>query len=64
VDGGVTWINVPPGEYSVTAIKEGVNYKTVEFDINESDAENGIVLYVASPPDSVEGDNDSAPGDY
>lgn len=62
VDGGVTWINVPPGEYNVTAEKTGVNYKTVKFDINESDAENGIILYIASPPDSVEGDNDSDPG--
>lgn len=64
VDGGVTWINVPPGEYSVTAEKEGVNYKNAEFEIKESDADNGIVLYIASPPDSVEGDNDSGPGEY
>lgn len=63
VDGGVTWINVPPGEYSVTAQKEGVKYETVKFDINESDAKNGIILYIASPPDSVQGDNDSVPGD-
>jgi hypothetical protein len=62
VDGGVTWINVPPGEYSVTAQKTGVNYETVKFDINKSDAKNGIILYIASPPDSVQGDNDSAPG--
>jgi hypothetical protein len=62
VDGGVTWINVPPGEYSVTAQKTGVNYETVKFDINESDAKNGIILYIASPPDSVLGDNDSPPG--
>jgi hypothetical protein len=62
VDGGVTWINVPPGKYSVTAEKPDVNYETVNFDINESDAENGIVLYIASPPDSVEGDNSSGPG--
>ncbi len=62
VDGGVTWINVPPGEYSVTAQKTGVNYETVKFDINESDAMNGIILYIASPPDSVQGDNDSPPG--
>ena len=64
VDGGVTWINVLPGEYSITAEKPGVEYKTAKFDINESDAENGIVLYIASPPDSVEGDNDSGPGEY
>jgi hypothetical protein len=62
VDGGVTWINVPPGEYSVTAQKTGVNYETVKFDINEADAKNGIILYIASPPDSVQGDNNSGPG--
>jgi hypothetical protein len=64
VDGGVAYINVPPGEYGVTAEKPGVNYKTAEFEINESDAADGIVLYIASPPDSVEGDNDSGPGEY
>lgn len=64
VDGGVTWINVPPGEYSVTAQKTGVSYETVKFDINESDEENGIILYIASPPDSVQGDNDSGPGEW
>jgi hypothetical protein len=64
VDGGVTWINVPPGEYGVTAQKTGVNYETVKFDINESDAENGIILYIASPPDSVQGDNNSGPGEW
>ena len=64
VDGGVTWINVPPGEYSVTAEKSEVNYETVTFDINEFDAEDGIVLYIASPPDSVQGDNDSDPGEW
>ena len=30
--------------------------------MTEADVENGVVLYIASPPDSVQGDNDSAPG--
>jgi hypothetical protein len=64
VDGGVTWVNMPvPNTYSVTAVKPGVNYATVKFSVTESDVENGVQLYIASPPDSVQGDNDSAPGD-
>lgn len=63
VDGGVAWLNVPSGQtYYVTAEKPGVEYETVEFRIDETDAENGIELYIASPPDSVQGDNDSGPG--
>jgi hypothetical protein len=58
VDGGVTWINVPTGTYKVTAQKPGVNYQTVTFDVNKTDAKNGIVLYIASPPDSVIGDSE------
>ena len=34
----------------------------VEFDLDEADLEYGIELYIASPPDSVEGNNDSPPG--
>lgn len=64
VDGGVTWLNLPLNStYSVTAHKPGVTYPTVKFNINETDAEIGVQLYIASPPDSVEGDNDSAPGE-
>lgn len=63
VDGGVTWINVPFGQYDVSAEKDGFEYDTVRFDINESDVENGVVLYIASPPDSVQGSNDSEPGE-
>jgi hypothetical protein len=64
VDGGVTWLNMPLGNtYYVTATKDGVVYPTVKFRIDEADAvEHGVELYIASPPDSVEGDNDSAPG--
>ena len=65
VDGGVTWLNVPTGEtYFVTAEKPGVEYETVKFKIEPADTEKGIELYIASPPDSVQGDNDSPPGDY
>jgi len=65
VDGGVTWINVPMGKtYRVTAHKDGVNYPTVRFRMKKTDPDYGIVLYIASPPDSLEGDNDSAPGMY
>ena len=63
VDGGVTWLNMPLNHtYYVTARKEGVNYETVKFKINEADLAYGVELYIASPPDSVQGDNDSAPG--
>jgi hypothetical protein len=63
VDGGVTWLNMPLNHtYYVTAHKEGVNYQTVKFKINEADLAYGVELYIASPPDSVQGDNDSAPG--
>lgn len=64
VDGGVTWINVPLNTYYVTAHKSGVNYETVEFRLTEEDVVNGVELYIASTPDSVQGDNDSAPGEW
>jgi hypothetical protein len=64
LDGGVTWLNMPLDRtHSVTAHKPGVNYDTVRFNITAADEEAGVVLYIASPPDSVEGDNDSPPGD-
>jgi hypothetical protein len=64
VDGGVTWLNMPlDGTYYVTAHKTGVNYPTVKFTISAADKEAGVQLYIASPPDSLEGDNDSPPGD-
>jgi hypothetical protein len=64
VDGGVAYINIPFNTYSVTAIKPDVHYETVKFHVTEEDKINGVVLYIASPPDSVQGDNDSAPGEY
>jgi hypothetical protein len=59
VDGGVTWLNMTNGTYHVTAEKEGVIYETVKFHIAESD---NVELYISSTPDSVQGDNDSPPG--
>jgi hypothetical protein len=65
VDGGVAYINVPLGKvYRVTAQKDGVTYPTVKFRVKNTDPDDGVVLYIASPPDSLEGDNDSAPGMY
>lgn len=63
VDGGVTWLNMPLNHtYYVTAEKQGVNYQTAKFKIDEADLAYGVELYIASPPDSVLGDNSSAPG--
>ena len=64
VDGGVTWLNMPLNQtYFVSAQKEGVSYETVKFIFSEADVEAGVQLYIASPPDSVQGDNDSGPGE-
>ena len=65
LDGGVAWLNMPVNHtYYVTASKDGVSYPTVKFNVDEADAvEHGVELYIASPPDSVEGDNDSGPGE-
>ena len=62
VDGGVAWLNVPKGTHVLKAFKEGVKYRDVEFVVGDADADNGIVLYIASPPDGIQGTNDSAPG--
>jgi hypothetical protein len=63
VDGGVAYLNQPLGEYNLTAMKQGVSYKTVTFRVTQEDQANGVVIYVASPPDSIEGNNDSGPGE-
>jgi hypothetical protein len=63
VDGGVAWLNLPVGHtYEVTADKEGVSYKTARFNVEPADVAHGVELYIASPPHSLEGDNDSPPG--
>ena len=49
--------------YLVSAQKEGVEYQTVKFHLTDADVEAGVQLYIASPPDSVEGDNDPGPGE-
>jgi hypothetical protein len=64
VDGGVTWLNVPLGTHTATAQKTDVIYETVTFRVTEADLSNGVELYIASPPDSVQGNNDSDPGEY
>ncbi len=64
VDGGVVWINLNPGSYTATAQKDDVEYKEARFEILDTDAADGIVLYIATPPHSVEGTNDSPPGEY
>jgi hypothetical protein len=63
VDGGVAWLNLPLNNtYYVTAAKTGVSYPTVKFKIDAADVDAGVELYIASPPDSLEGSNSSAPG--
>jgi hypothetical protein len=65
VDGGVVWLNLPLGHvWHVSAEKPGVTYPTVRFRIDQSDIDAGVQLFIASPPDSLEGDNDSPPGEY
>ena len=62
LDGGVTWLNVPYSTYYVTAARTGFTYETVKFKVDASDAANGVELYIASPPDSVQSSNGSGPG--
>lgn len=63
-DGGVAWINPESGVYRINAYKEGFEYKDAVFNIEDDDEEAGIVLYIATPPDAVMGNNDSAAGEY
>ncbi|MEZ5570722.1 MAG: hypothetical protein R3E64_01755 [Halioglobus sp.] len=64
VDGGVVWLNLPLDQtYYVSAEKEGVTYPTVKFRITAADIAAGVQLFIASPPDSLEGSNDSPPGE-
>jgi hypothetical protein len=57
VDGGVLFGNLANGSYSLTATKAPFSYTTVTFAIQD-----GIGLYVASPPHGIQGSNDSPPG--
>tara|TARA_B100001540_G_scaffold223345_2_gene197605 strand:- start:2602 stop:3567 length:966 start_codon:yes stop_codon:yes gene_type:complete len=64
LDGGVVWLNLPLGQvWQVSAEKAGVTYPTVRFSIDQADIDAGVQLFIASPPDSLEGDNDSPPGE-
>tara|TARA_R110000823_G_scaffold27609_8_gene80359 strand:+ start:17712 stop:18674 length:963 start_codon:yes stop_codon:yes gene_type:complete len=64
LDGGVVWLNMPLNQtYAVSAEKEGVTYPTVRFRITEADIAAGVQLFIASPPDSLEGSNSSPPGE-
>lgn len=63
MDGGVVWLNVPFGIYNISASKAPYQYSTVRFNISQDDQANNVVLYIASPPDSVQGTNSSGPGE-
>jgi hypothetical protein len=57
VDGGVLFGNLASGRYSFTAVKAPFTYSTVNFVIQD-----GIGLYVASPPHGIQSSNDSLAG--
>ena len=57
VDGGVLYGNLASGSYVVTASKAPFSYAALTFVV-----EDGITLYVASPPHATQGTNTSAPG--
>ncbi len=57
VDGGVLFGNLAAGRYSITASKAPFSYAALTFVIQD-----GIALYVASPPHATQGTNDSGPG--
>ena len=57
LDGGVLFGNLTNGRHSFTASKAPFTYATLDFVIQD-----GIGLYVASPPHSIQGTNDSPAG--
>lgn len=57
VDGGVFFGNLPVGRQTVTASKAPFSYDALTFSIQD-----GIALYVASPPHATQGTNDSPAG--
>jgi hypothetical protein len=59
VDGGVLFANLPNGRFTLNAQKEPFIYEPVTFVV-----ESGVMLYVASPPHSLQGNNNSAPGEW
>jgi hypothetical protein len=57
VDGGVLFGNLASGSVTITASKAPFSYAALTFVIQD-----GIALYVASPPHATQGTNDSPPG--
>jgi hypothetical protein len=57
VDGGVLFGNLASGSYTVTASKAPFSYAALTFVV-----EDGITLYVASPPHATQGTNTSPAG--
>jgi hypothetical protein len=57
VDGGVLFGNLASGSYTITASKAPFSYSPLTFVV-----EDGIGLYVASPPHATQGTNDSPAG--
>ena len=57
VDGGVLFGNLAAGSHTITASKAPFTYAALTFVVQD-----GIELYVASPPHATQGTNDSPPG--
>ena len=57
-DGGVLFNNIPAGDLFVTAEKKPHDYDEVHFRI-----EPGVRLFISTPPHSIQGTNDSGPGE-
>jgi hypothetical protein len=57
VDGGVLFANLASGSYTVTASKAPFTYSPLTFTVQD-----GIGLYVASPPHATQGTNGSPAG--
>jgi len=58
VDGGVLFGNLAAGNVTITASKAPFSYAALTFAIQD-----GIALYVASPPHATQGTNDSPAGE-
>jgi hypothetical protein len=57
VDGGVLFGNLSKGRHAITASKAPFTYSTLTFAVQDA-----VALYVASPPHSIQGTNDSPAG--
>jgi hypothetical protein len=57
VDGGVLFGNLAAGSHTITASKAPFSYDALTFVVQD-----GIELYVASPPHATQGTNSSLPG--